>query len=431
MALTPELTNALSTSTTWREYQSKLLKEGLRIEIPFWKLDIGDLSDFKFFKCDFQTIIFKNTNLDNCTFCDCTFLNCIFENVSFVDAKLIDCRMKTSDIKSIVIRNTDISKCQFENSTFTDIELKDSIMQETNINGGIVNLLRGTNISLFSTTFNTIKFNNINNESYTIRNLKISKCSFANLSLSRTELVDCLFEDILVLKGNLFTSNANTCKIIRPDIKEFSFSDCNFFSGQFIDVDLNEFQINKIGLLGSSLINCKWPKQEYSINFIGKYIPAINLLRQPVEDVQGLTPNLRAEIRRAQLVEEMVKTNKSPLKKFVIWFWAVTSEYGRSISRLTTLCITVIFILSILFWLFSIPCIYWQTPKLWIIDWYPLVKNLFISIKYIALNFIGIENLSETKNYQQEVISIITRVVGLIFFGLWIGIAVNKFGSPS
>jgi len=431
MALTPELDLALATAEKWREYQSKALKEAFRIEVCFQEFASMDFSGYEFNECDFQAVNFLNINFDNCNFIDCTFYNCTFENVSIVGAEITDCKIKGSDIEIIVVRGTCISKCQIENSNFKDIDIMDSAIFDIIINGGTVTCLRSTNTTLSSVSIDSIELVDISYLSCDANKYSISNCNFTSLHIKQTEFSECSITDITATTGVFLESNAHRCKLVRPNMSNLSFSECNIFFSQLIDVDLNELQIDEIGLLGSFLTNCKWPNQKYSVGFFGKYTPATNLLRQPVEDIQGLTPSLRSEIRQSQLVNERVKRSKRPLSRFGMWFWAVTTEYGRSIVRLTILCFSVILVLSSLYWIVSIPNVYWTEPCLWLSNWNYLANGFWMSIRHTVLNFVGIEYLPDTANYRQETLFIITRFTGLVFFGLWIGVAANKFGSPN
>ena len=176
-----------------------------------------------------------------------------------------------------------------------------------------------------------------------------------------------------------------------------------------------------IGLMQTTLLNCEWPTQTYKISWRGKYIPSRYLLKQPVEDIIGITPRLRNEIQRAQLVDETHNECKSIFTKMWLWFWGMTTEYGRSLARLTALYAIIIIIMISLFIMY-IP-IEALNNSFW--------EYFRESCLYIFFNFIGVSTdfVAFTIGQEQNMLLVIDRIVGIVFIGLWTGIAANKIGS--
>ncbi|MCL2642513.1 MAG: pentapeptide repeat-containing protein [Candidatus Bathyarchaeota archaeon] len=468
---------ALTDAVTWKKYQSSLLKnDGSRIIFPYLKSYRGTFSGYSFFKCDFQGVSLKLTNLYRCEFrectffkCDfqgvslkltnlyrcefreCTFSHCLFEHAILVGAKLVDCKMTDSEVNDVVVRNADVSGCKIEKPTFKNIEFNLLNLQKTDISAGKISLLRGKQVAISLGSFEHIEFESIKiegiahedvklagdeNKSCNVCNLIIKDCSFFDLSLNKTKFTDCEFTDVDVITGIFDDSNAYTCEITRFNKNiiqknnwySLSFTKCNIVSGILTDVDLEGLQINKIGLLDSWFIDCTWPEQDYKITCWGEYKRANNLLCQPVEDIKGIDPKKRAEIRQAQLADKRYnEARENPIKRLLMWLWAITSAYGRSLGRLTTSCGFAIVTLWALYLLFSIPGPYWQTSELWISGW-PSWTYLSSSLWYITRTFIGIGALP-TANGLQEALLVITRIVGIVFLGLWVAFVANKLLS--
>ena len=420
MALTPEIRKALSNATDWQNTQSHIIKMNTRVNASLWILEDINLSGFIFMKCDFQGARIVNANLDNCEFKECTFSNCVFENISFVGTQIFDCKFNDSEIKTSVVRRTLLNNCIITDTIIHDIELSVSKFFSVDLMRNNLSSIRANNNNFESCSFELTQFDSTINENVMFKHITFSKCEFTKSEFIKSELIKCEFSDISLTNIVFQSSNAHSSKVVRSKINKSNFTGCNFISGTFICTDLNEMQINAMGFLDSSFIECIWPNQAYTISFMGKYRPSPNLLRQPVEDIRGLSPTLRSVIRRSQLVDEMVKNERSFLKKMGLWFWAVTSAYGRSLTRLTTLCLAVILFFSILFVIFSYPEVFWANP----------IGTLIDAIKCTTLSLVGIEYSLEIMSRSQKNIIITMRFIGLVFFGLWIGVAANKFGTP-
>jgi hypothetical protein len=77
-------------------------------------------------------------------------------------------------------------------------------------------------------------------------------------------------------------------------------------------------------------------------------IPNANLLGQPVQDIKGLTPSLRREIADAQYLKEKLAI-ENKISKFFLSIWGLTTGYGQSLIRLTTVSISLILFCTFIF----------------------------------------------------------------------------------
>ena len=230
-----------------------------------------------------------------------------------------------------------------------------------------------------------------------INSSKVEETIFKNLHINDSDITDIIIEI-----PSYSNCSFNNCKLVNQDLISMGISANSFFQSVFLD--------------------CKWPSQTYKVGVWGKYTASVNLLKQPVEDIRGVPPKLRNEIQKAQLVDETQRNASTWHSRLWLWFWGITTEYGRSLLRLTNICLAMMLFMIIFFIVFIEKdsfCIS-QMPQ-----------YLCNSISIIFLNFIGItdENSIVTLTNEQNVLLIIDRILGVVFMGLWVGIATNKIGT--
>ena len=407
-------------SEEWLRFQKEYLQNEQRINIVCWNVEKTNLSGYTFINCDFSAAVMRQVNLDYCSFHNCTFSGCelqylsliktYFEKIEFDNFKIEDITMrdgKSLEIKicnshlekisisdcclrQLTIRKVNVDKVRFRDSRFIEVNgYENGILQ------GEINSLKAEKIHLC----------HINMEEVTCTGLKID---------------NSIIEGGKIIKCQLKNAYINGSKLSSLQFEKLEMEQTDFFNGFLENIDLERFSIEKIGLLHTTLLRCRWPEQRYTVSALGRYKKAQHLLMQPVEDITGISPKLRNEIKIAQLVEETYLSNKVWYSKIWSWFWGITTEYGRSLSRLTLVCVSIIFILMIAFF-FSYPIANIKQS----IDTY-----LIVSCKNVLLSFVGISGVDEhTLNYAQNTILIVDRIFGVIFTGLWVGVAANKIGS--
>lgn len=398
----------------------RISKKKQRINIVCWNIEDADLSGYRFINCDFSATFLRQVNMDFSSFYNCTFSGCEFQYLSLV--------------------KTHFEKIEWENIKISDVTMRDSSCSEINVCNSYMEQVRIGNCGFEKMTVRNTRINNmslkdsifINGKGYEneiiqgeICSIKAEKIYSSHIDAKAVICTGLKMENSIIEIGKireskLVNSYFDYSKFISLQFEKIEIERTDFFNGLIKDIDLRELSIEKIGLLHTVLLDCKWPEQGYKVSALGRYKKAPHLLLQPVEDITGISPKLRNEIKTAQLVEETHLSCKAWYNKMWSWFWGITTEYGRSLSRLTLVCGSVIVLLMIMFF-FSYP-----------------VENieqnfgtyLIESCKCVFLSFVGISSdEGQILNQTQNIILIVDRVFGVISTGLWVGVAANKIGS--
>lgn len=405
----------------WQKFEEDYIKENSRIEISQLYIEEKNMEGYNFINCDFRGAIITDVNFDTCKFINCRFFGCTFKLLSLV---------------GIEVEHVHLQDVEFLNCTIRQASLSDSTIEDGNFERGSIS---NSKISHFNATNYLIKncrINHVTIMEISLEKCKISECEFTEIigtyaKCKDSEMTGCIYQNIECEAADIQGGKIDNCmfsdiqcensKLVNVSISNKSVERVCFNYGKIINIDLEKIGIEKIGLMQTTVIDCKWPKQTYKVSFWGKYIPSPYLLYQPVEDLIGVPPKLRNVIQKAQLVEATHVLCDKTYKKVWLWFWGITTEYGRSLVRLTIICLSMIVLMIGCFML----C-------------YPLEELHTQFFRYLAdaswnvsLNFIGVsEATSEPVLYSgQNVLLILDRILGIIFMGLWIGIATNKIGT--
>lgn len=406
----------------WRQFQSEYLKDHSRIDISQWIISDKDMNGYHFINCDFRGAILSYVNFDSSTFTNCRMFGCSLKLLSLVRVK----------IENIILEDVHIEKCTFRQSSLAGVELTRVTGNELTVADSQIKNLDCMELSFENSRLKRVVEKNIQRKRNTLQNiqvenilcdgLKISDCRLNRCSCGKVEAKKMHIQGGQIDECQIADLQANDSEISGVDIHNFQIENGNFINGLFIKINLKEIGIAKIGLMQTAIVDCEWPAQTYQISWCGKYIPSKYLLRQPVEDIIGISPKLRKEIQRAQLVDETHRSCKNVFTKMWLWFWGITTEYGRSLTRLTFLYVIMLIIMILLF------IVYFPREALSNSLWECFREGSL----HVIFNFIGVFMDSATVFsicLEQRIILVIDRIFGIIFLGLWTGIAANKIGS--
>lgn len=414
--------NALKSNEEWFSFQKEYLNTHSKIDISQMSFADIDLSSYEFRNCNFLGINLSEVNFDNSRFYNCIFSGCKIEFSSFVGTFLDDIKLENVTIndctfRQTILRSITLDKCIIQNSTlknsgitriaFQEINFKNNKLTnldiiEANISKCIINKLKGRNLKLRSVQMFDISLDQGEFLEVFSHDMEINTCSVDNTVLTKLRIDDSEIKDTIIQNSSYNCCSFNNCKLVQQDLISMGINVNSFFQSIFLD--------------------CKWPSQTYRVGILGKYIPSVNLLKQPVEDIMGISPKLRKEIQKAQLVDETQKDAKTWYSKLWLWFWGITTEYGRSLFRLTNICFVLMFLIIILFIAF-IPEDSFTVSQ--------IPQYLYDAIPIVFFNFVGIAGDSSVMplTIEQNFLIIIDRILGIVFMGLWVGIATNKIGT--
>lgn len=416
------INSALKSGEEWCDFQKEYLKTHSRINISQLNFDEVNFSSYEFRNCNFLGVDFSGVNFDSGRFYNCflsgckiefsSFVGTLFEDLTLENVTISDCLFRQSSLKLLLLDKCTILKCTlksssadhivFQETNFKDIKVTDFDMIQSNMRNCKLDGWQGTNLKLRSFQMFNIELRQGELLEVFTRNIEVSRCKFENAVLKKIFINDSEIKDTI--------------------IQNPSYSCCSFSNSKLVNQDLIYMGVNVNSFFQSTFLDCKWPSQTYKVGIWGKYVPSVNLLKQPVEDIIGISPKLRKEIQKAQLVDETQKNAKTWYSKLWLWFWGITTEYGRSLLRLTNMCLVLMLFIIVLFIVFV-------SKDSFTISQIP--QYLCDTIPIVFFNFIGIawDDSIILLTKEQSILIIIDRILGIIFMGLWIGIATNKIGT--
>lgn len=404
----------------WEKFQEEYLKTHNSIEVTCLTLDDINLSGYIFKNCIFSAVIINRVNLDYSSFINCSFTGCEFSYLSLVNMCMNDILLDDVKVLDIILRGSTVLELKIINGKIDEINIDDC---------NLLNMI-SVHTEITSVSIQSSSIKRINGKNNCVHKISLLDVQIEELISSHTKIqqINCgslhmeksLIERGVVNNGQFNNTYINNSKLIAEIIKNTIVEDFDFLDGLMKKIDVGEISLEKIGLLDTKLVDCEWPSQTYKVSLFGKYQKAKHLLRQPVEDVMGIPSKLRNEIKIAQLVDSTISLNKSWHSRLWLWFWGITTEFGRSLFRLTFICGMALSLLMVVF-VFCYPV---ESIK------NSFFETIFTSSKYVFYNFVGISILdTDMLNYYQNLILIIDRTFGILFMGLWAGVAANKIGS--
>lgn len=403
----------------WASFLDNALLSYTRIVISCLILNDIELVGYKFYRCDFIAADLNKIDLDRASFIDCSFQGCnlkylslvntTFKNISFDNFKISNATLRNSFCSKIYIYKSNVDSFNIYQCEMNNITIENSSLSTEKIVDTKIKMCQKKDSELFNIEIENCIVKSINSINDKYNNIIIKHTNIDNSYFQSGEINDSRFEGLIM----------ESCKITFFDFQNIKVENSSFIKGYLERINLLELCLEKIGLLKTSIVDCEWPDQIYNVSFFGKYIKPEHLLKQPVEDIMGVSPEMRSIIKKSQLVGEKIKHCKKWYSKLWMRFWGFTTAYGDSLLRLTLICLFVILVLFLLFGLESIF----------------FTKNYSFeyaekSLKIVFFNFVGITGLEgENINNFQKVIILIDRLLGIVFMGLWIGVATNKLSS--
>lgn len=431
----PEAKNILvqKTVSEWNRYNKQNYDSTTDLALEEFR---GDLSQRTFINCNFKGSVFQSANLDDCRFENCLFNQTTFNNSSLVNTIFEGCQLGNSNWNDSVLRNTVVS-----NSNSSQLFVSGGSLEKVYFDN-----ITAENILVKRTSCPVLKFQNSKISKLFIADstnteLRISKVFFSLFSINNADFKVLRLDEVVIEEGSF---NSKT-KVTNGTIIKSEFSRVNF-SGESVftqntflqclvsSTDLNHFGINDSVFIDVTFINCNWPNQQGKTSILGKYISNDNLLKQPVQDIKGISPTLRREIADAQYVRHLQESVKNkPIQKFGVQLWGLTSNFGQSVVRIFILSIFVVLCHGILFAL-GLSITNWpENPEFISIsfrsDW------LLQGIKQSFLTFINIVSFPDGKElmggWGERVVLISCRMFGFAVLGVWISMVANRLTKLS
>lgn len=410
---------ALATKESWTLYQEDKLKKCDRIDLSFVSLSDSNFKSYVFRSCTFRSSIIRQSDMDETLFIDCQFIGCIFEDLSFVMTKIQNCIFRSCSVRKVFFRNATIDgvACQqfkiknlsVKGSRISNLEIDGSSFETVEINSSSCDVVTVSNstISLSCCYLLTCR-------SAVLRNVQFRTCEYSNV-----DIFDLYSSNVYFVDSQLDYLSVWDSKIVYPKLENTLVGNCSFISSMIFGAELSHFNLPSTKFLNVYLVDCEWPNQRYSISLSGSYCPPLSLLGQPVEDIKGIPTRLRSEILESQLIDSLFSESNSTTRRIILRLWGMFSGFGRSVQRLTGFCILMIVLLSSAYWI----CF----PRIDLLS--SPFGCLLASLRVVGANFVGLGNLGSSTTLHHYIILVVTRLIGIVFLGLWLGVASNKLGS--
>ena len=418
MASTEALNALIENNSKWENY--RINHSGI-IDLKLAELKDFDLEGRILSNCDFSGADLENANLDKCKINDSIFNNTCLEGASLVFCSLSSSAFDKANLKSIIARESSIDDINFINTNLKEADFSHCKLAKCNFSESKLDSIKIDMSDIFS-----CKFNKISSVDLNITNTEFLKSIFNSSVFKKSLLQNLNFNNCYLQDFEISSSSMNTVNITRSNIAKFSLNDTkvsriNLSNSILTDVDLSQYDLPNTIFLYSAINNCVWPVQKGTTTITGKYLINPNLLGQPVQDVKGLSPSLRREIADAQYLKEILP-GKGITSRLLLRIWGITTDYGQSLIRLTTVSTLTILLLSCIFVLCDGEISAWPEN----------IKNGLNAIGYVSSTFFGFGvsgNLVMAK--AQELLLLAARIFGFFTLGLWIGLAANKIGKLS
>lgn len=411
--------SALQSVSEWQEFQSEQTRDGGRLRVSGWQCLEREFVDYRFDHCDFVAVDMNGTRFVRSQFHDCLFSGCVFNDVTFERVAIEDVRFSTVKGRGVVLRDVNMRdvetrECELESIDTQSCQISNLSSFESHVDGCLVDDVRVKVARVKGGTVHDASMRGLHGVS-----LELSETAIEEATLSDGTLHGCVFDDVGLSGFKASGVNVTETKLNHPHLESLSIENCRFSDGQISRAELDRLCISKLGLHGTALLSCEWPEQDYHVGVLGGYHPAEHLLKQPVEDISGISPSHRETIRRAQRVDAMFNPAPGLLKSLALRLWGASSAYGRSVGRLTLTCLVLVMLASIVFLLGNV-------GELSLCQ---LPLELLKSFESIFMSFLGVDvNISGLSSWQEATL-IVTRLSGVVLFGIWIGVAATRFGE--
>jgi uncharacterized protein YjbI with pentapeptide repeats len=397
--------------TDWTDY---LAAHFGRVDLRFADLRDLDLRNRAFARCDLAGAILNDANLDGSWFNDCDFsgaslvyasvVGCVLDGVLGIRPNLSHATIRASFVTGLtlqieqaiglVIQDTTISNSRIEASNLSGARFSRAILDNLHLED-----VHGEDFSMSDSTIRAGRF----------ESLALEKSTWSGVTAS-----DCQFLDLVFANGSFQNNGIREAQLINVSLPGTVTELLDLTHSIVRNSELSGFGLNTAILLDAAFVNCAWPPQAGRVTIDGRYQPSMELIRQPVQDVQGLSPVLRREIADAQyLVERLERASASTTARALMRTWGTVSSFGQSIVRLGVWSLAVIAMLSLF--------LLGTRHQLIGSHFYP--SELGNAVLAVAKAFLGISSSTSPNTGGQLAVIACARAAGFLALGFWISIA--------
>lgn len=426
----------------WKEFVGRP-RTGL-IDLRFADLEGCDLRERDFVHCDLSGAQMAGANLDHTSFVNTVVTGAQFINASLVRSTWRDVKAARVSITHAIVRSSDFIGVEFTTLEAASVVIVDTRFQRCQL----------TDVSVQDSEFKDVTFDETKirrlqgAETQLVHCMHINQCDLVDWSFDSSLLAECSFNGCRISQWTMMDTNVSDatfklCDLAHVNLVQGRFSDCEISQSQILDMSFNSTQVVGLDLSGSTVkqgnltnydlatcvllhtafVACEWPTQAGRVTWTGAYIPSPYLLRQPVQDVYGVSPTLRREIGDAQYLMKTSEQLHGLGERLLFRFWGATTEFGQSLVRLTCFSVFLVLVHTIALLASSGATVQWN---------WSVTSQLIKEVGVVGQSFLGFGQVPTSSGRPlASAIQLSDRIAGFLCLGLWISIASTRISRLS
>lgn len=276
---------------------------------------------------------------------------------------------RKSDMRESILESISARSADFSQADLAGADLSHSRLQETSFNGTVLARIRANNADFSNAYISDCDMSNSNCDYIALSHAKVSRVSFSGSSLEHGILVEssfleCRFGDSRLSSINLTGAQFRSCNLDRSILSGATLNrtsiikcslckarldgayieDTSFSEVNTTDIDLScavlirpslvSFNLSTAILFDTRIIAPSWPIRPVRATWVGTPVLSSTLFSHPVQDIKGLSPEIRRIVANAQLIREYWQQSAERVaQRLLIRFWGISCNYGQSIIR--------------------------------------------------------------------------------------------------
>lgn len=412
-------------SESWDRHRNQVRE---LIDLTFAVMASLDLSGRVFDRCNLTGAQFADTNLDHAVIRHSILDGANLANSSLVGACIEDTKISGTTFAHAVLRGMSITRCQVH-----DISLKEALLEHVRLADCSIERVDLSSARIRATTFDRCNSREWRCQGGVLNYVAFSDSAVSDYSSSDQTISNCSFDRCVLQTIHWERCTVSSTSIRNSTIRSFAapsstVSDLDLSRSVVHDSFIGEIGPTTATLIETAFVNCRWPSQVGRTHLFGAYAHSPSLLRQPIQDIRCIEPDLRRDIADAQFLRAKLGKAATLGEKAAMRLWGLTCAYGQSITRLSILCLLAIALHGCLLVACRVDSFNQvrQTPP-------RRAMSIMCSDTCLAArSFIGFEAKDplEAKAARRGML-LSVRLLGFVALGIWVSVASNKISKLS
>jgi uncharacterized protein YjbI with pentapeptide repeats len=246
----------------------------------------------------------SDANLEGASLIGTTLARIKATRTNLTHTEISDCDVSESDCESAVLNYATLTRVSLSGAMLNRVQLIEAVLQDCQLGDS----------HLVSANFSTAKLRSCNFDKATLSNATVTRTSFDSCSLRQTIMDGAHLEDASFSEVDATAIDLSGAVLIRLSLKALNLCSATLFD--------------------TRIINPIWPIKPVGTTWAGVPVLDPTLFSHPVQDVKGLSPEIRRRVADAQLVREYWERScDSAVKRFGMRLWGISCNYGQSPLR--------------------------------------------------------------------------------------------------